>query len=184
VGESLRLIIELDQVLAAKEGDRASLEKLLEAVWPHAFRIAQSILRNETAAEDAAQEACVAVFRTISTLRSPDAFPAWFYRLVVRQAMSDYKQLPAPVPNPATIGDPTDSHALGIDVRAALDALPLGQRTTLILFHYAGLTSKEIGAVMGVPPPTVRFRLAQARRSMRKLLDRGDYTRSTREALS
>ena len=172
----MRLLIELQQVQAAKHGDRVALENVLETVWPHAFRIAKSILRDQDAAEDAAQEACATVTRTIAALRSPESFNAWFYRLVVRQAMSDLRKRQPPVQSGDSSIDPTENEAQSMDVRAALYSLPLAQRTALILFHYVGLSSREIGVVTGVPAPTVRFRLSQARRSMRKLLDDRDYS--------
>lgn len=177
------LTIPLELVHAAKAGDRASQETLLETAWPHAFRIAKSILRNDAAAEDAAQEACAAVLGSIQKLRNPAAFGAWFYRLVVRRSLADLKRLRIPASVDSAIFDPTDSHVANIDVRAALSALPVKLRTPLVLYHYAGLTSSEIGQVVGAPSPTVRFRLAQARRAMQRLLGAGDYSTLPKAAL-
>jgi RNA polymerase sigma-70 factor (ECF subfamily) len=39
----------------------------------------------------------------------------------------------------------------------------------------SGLTSSEIGAALGVPAGTVRYRLSLARRALSLVLDRYDY---------
>ncbi len=68
----------------SRAGSVDALERLLESVWPDAYRIAYSIVRDSAAAEDAAQESCAAVYRSIATLRSAGAFRVWFYRVASR----------------------------------------------------------------------------------------------------
>src|ERR1700722_1685514 len=74
-------------IQAAQRGDPADVERLLETVWPDAYRLARAIVAQAQAAEDAAQDACVLMFRNIASLRNPDAFGTWFYRIVVREAL-------------------------------------------------------------------------------------------------
>jgi len=57
-----------------------------------------------------------------------------------------------------------------LDVSRALDSLSPDLRAAVVLHYYAELTSKEIGAVLGVAAPTVRFRLMLARRRLKPLL--------------
>jgi RNA polymerase sigma-70 factor (ECF subfamily) len=61
-----------------------------------------------------------------------------------------------------------------MDVRSALFALPVRLRIPMVLHHYSDLSSKEIGHIVGAPSATIRFRLAQARRSMQRLLREND----------
>jgi DNA-directed RNA polymerase specialized sigma24 family protein len=112
-------------VRAAAAGERTSQEILLETAWPHAFRIAKSILRNDTLAEDAAQEACAKTLSSIGTVRDPNSFRAWFFRLVVRQSLSELKKPQIFADVQSRSGDPTDSYVTSLDVRAALFALPI-----------------------------------------------------------
>jgi RNA polymerase sigma-70 factor, ECF subfamily len=53
---------------------------------------------------------------------------------------------------------------------AALDALPLPQRTAFVLCEVEGLSSEEAGQVQGVPAPTVRSRVFHARKKLCELL--------------
>jgi len=72
-------------VEAARDGGPAQIERLVEAIWPDAYRLARAILGEQQGAEDAAQEACIILYRTIASLRSAAAFrvgsiASWFAR--------------------------------------------------------------------------------------------------------
>jgi len=153
----------------AISGSVEALERLLEAIWPDAYRIAYSIVRERAAAEDAAQEACAIVYRKIATLRSAAAFRVWLYRIVTREALrqpqrSAQQSFEAPQQN-------TPDRESRLDVGRALDSLSPDLRAVVILHYYAELTSKEIAAILSIPAPTVRFRLMLARGRLRPLLE-------------
>ena len=58
-------------------------------------------------------------------------------------------------------------------VAAAMAKLPEQQRVTLAMAAAGELSSAEIGAALGVPAGTVRYRLSLARRTLAEAL--GDY---------
>ncbi len=158
-------------VSGARDRNPESLEALLAAVWDDAFRIARAIVLDDSDAQDAAQDACAIVYATIPSLRSTNAFPAWFYRIVVRCATQLAKRRArgssivdhvAAVP-PA----PLDR----IDLQNAIETLPLGLRVPLILHYYADLSTADIARAMSIPSGTVRFRIMLARRRLRPLLE-------------
>lgn len=70
----------------------------------------------------------------------------------------------------ATIPDERDPDA-PIDLAAAIAELPTRQRVALALFYLDGLTSAEVGDVMGISAGAVRFHLHEARRRLRELLE-------------
>jgi RNA polymerase sigma-70 factor (ECF subfamily) len=158
---------------AARTGGRDEIELLLRTVWPDAYRLARGILGEDQPAEDAAQEACIILYRTIASLRSSAAFRTWFYRIVVREA--------AEIKRRRTRMDPaTEPRASGIDQTApidvwrALSGLSHRLREVVVLRYFEDLTSPEIASVLGIPEGTVRFRLMVARQRLRPLLD--DYS--------
>ncbi len=165
---------EASAIDAARAGDAAALEALIATAWPHAFRIALSILRHPMSAEDAAQEACASVARAIGSLRSPAAFGLWFYRVVVRESLAVERRRASHAPlesvELASASVLTDV-LVRRDVLRALGALPARQRAVVALHYYADLNSREIAAVMSVPEGTVRSLLALARRRLEALLD-------------
>ncbi len=152
----------------ARGGSVDALERLLESVWPDAYRIAYSIVRNRAAAEDAAQESCATVYRSIATLRSAGAFRVWFYRIVAREALRQTRASAAQTVEAASQVPPDRESPL--DISRALETLSPDLRAAVVLHYYADLTSREIAEVLGVAAPTVRFRLMLARRRLKPLL--------------
>lgn len=174
----MRLHVCTELIEAARNGASADVERLLEAVWPDAYRLARAIILQSQAAEDAAQEACVTVYRRIASLRSAQAFPTWFYRIVARQALKHKKAqeqlttLPADMPY-------SDDRSGVLDLWRALATLPEQLRAVIVLHYFEDLSSREIAGILHVPDPTVRFRLMNARRRLQRLL--GDNQGSTQK---
>ena len=158
-------------LVGAARTDDASLERLIEAVWPEAYRLAASILRDRSLAEDVAQEACATVARSLSSLKDARTFSSWFYRIVSNRAVSAGRKR-----RPTVTIDNADqcvSHfdsSEALDLYAAMAALPVDQRAAIVLHYYAGLNSLDIAAVLGVAAPTVRFRIMLAKRALAKAL--------------
>lgn len=174
----MRLTVPLDLIEAARRAEPEGMERLLRAFWPHAYRIARSIVHNDALAEDAAQEACAIIYRELSRLRASTAFRTWAYRIVAREAVRVAKVYVAWAdPASSELHDPDTS----IDVFRALNALSPDLRAIVVLHYYAGMSSGEIARGSGVPSPTVRFRLAQARRRLKELLG-DDVAYSSRTA--
>jgi RNA polymerase sigma-70 factor (ECF subfamily) len=160
-------------VEAARTGGRDEIELLLRTVWPDAYRLARVILGEDQPAEDAAQEACIVLYRTIASLRSSAAFRTWFYRIVVREAAEIKRRRSRTEPRAEASASAADQTA-PIDVWRALSALSHKLREVVVLRYFEDLSSPEIGSVLGIPEGTVRFRLMIARQRLRPLLD--DYS--------
>ena len=156
---------------AAAGGSTPATSDLLERVWPDAYRIAWSVLGERTAAEDAAQEACARLWASIGTLRRPDAFVGWFYRIVVNEAKRRRRTLRRTASLDATaatdVGAPPEDR---IDLVRALQALDPSLRVATVLRYYYDLNGNEIARIVGASPVTVRWRLFMARRRLRTML--------------
>lgn len=166
----MRLAISSELVERARNGEAAAIDSLLGALWPHLYRIARSILRDEALAQDAAQEACAHIYLSLPKLRNAHAFQAWFYRIISREAIRVAKRdtgFPTLELSPSTAVTDSDVH---LDVVRALGFLPLDLRVAVLLYYYAGLNSSEIGAALRIPNATVRFRLGRARRRLQEIL--------------
>jgi RNA polymerase sigma-70 factor, ECF subfamily len=64
-------------------------------------------------------------------------------------------------------------------VGEAIRRLPEQQRVALTMAAAGEMTSAEIGAALGVPAGTVRYRLSEARRALAEALDRYDCVTET-----
>ncbi len=80
------------RVIESAQSGSEALEALIAAVWPEAYRLALVILRDRGLAEDAAQEACAAIARSLTSLKSADAFPAWSYKIIVSHALASARR--------------------------------------------------------------------------------------------
>jgi RNA polymerase sigma-70 factor (ECF subfamily) len=136
------------------------------------------MLRDVDLAEDAVQQALVIAWRELPRLRDPDRFDAWLQRTLVHACYAEGRRKRAwmsairvlPVDGPAG----PDDLASMIDrdeVERGFRRLSPEQRAILVLHHYLGLGSNEIGEVLGIPPGTARSRLHYAHRAMRALLE-------------
>ncbi len=74
------------------------------------------------------------------------------------------------VSHPAPPAPPSHEVEDSLDLRQALDALSEPDREIICLTAWEGLTSSEAGAVLDLPPATVRSRLRRARIQLRQLL--------------
>jgi RNA polymerase sigma-70 factor (ECF subfamily) len=147
------------------------VDDLIRAVWPRAYRIAFSVVRNHMLAEDAAQEACAILFRSIRHLRSAEAFGVWFYRIVVRQAVAvEKRNVTVSARTPALQTCDLDRTLERIDMCTVLARLIPQQRIAIALHYYAEMNSREIAEILGIQDSSVRFHIMRAKQSLEKSL--------------
>lgn len=132
-------------------------------------------------AEDAAQEAITRGWQAWPTLRDSAAARSWLLRITVnvcrdwqRGRFGTRRRLTEPLyddeaaPLAMLGGDPGASdHANAIDLRGAIGSLGEDLRLVVVLRYYSGMDATEVGAILGIPPATVRTRLRRALRELR-----------------
>jgi RNA polymerase sigma-70 factor (ECF subfamily) len=170
--------VERDLVEQARRGDREAFAILARTRGDQLFGIARRILRDVGLAEDAVQQSLVIAWRELPRLRDPDRFDAWLQRTLVRACYAEARRKRAWMTNVRVlpIDGPAGPDALASlidrdEVERGFRRLPPEQRAILVLHHYLGLDSNEIGEVMQIPAGTARSRLHYAHRAMRALLE-------------
>jgi RNA polymerase sigma-70 factor (ECF subfamily) len=165
----------------AQSGDRDAYESLARLSAARLFQTAQRIVRDADRAEEAVQQTLVAIWRELPSLRDPDHFEAWTYRLVVRFCLVESRRARRTGVREIRIEEtqPTVSDAFAdSDLRDQLDRalgeLSPDHRAVVVLHHYAGLQLGEIAEILSVPYGTVGSRLHHATRALRAALDAGD----------
>lgn len=165
----------------AQGGDVDAYEALVHASTRRLYLTAYRIVRDADAAEDATQLALVTAWRELPSLRDPDRFEAWTYRLVVRACLTERRRRhrggirEIQVDDLALLADDTSAETdLRDQLDRALGALPDDQRVVIVLHHYVGLPLVEIADIVGAPAGTIRSRLHHAKRSMRAAIDAGE----------
>jgi RNA polymerase sigma-70 factor (ECF subfamily) len=160
-------------VLAARAGDATAFAMLVHAETPAAYRLALSIVRSPTEAEDAVQEAFLRAWRDIGSLREADLWPAWFRRLTVRSALDQTRRRPRVREVDLELAlnmpglEPSVHPADRLELIAAFDRLAPDDRAILALRFFADLEMLDAAAALGIPLGTAKSRLHRALERLR-----------------
>ncbi|MGO9802197.1 MAG: sigma-70 family RNA polymerase sigma factor [Steroidobacteraceae bacterium] len=141
----------------ARARDARAIETLTRRYAQRLYRLARSVLGEESAAEDAVQETCVAAFEELARHEPGGKFAAWLTRLALERARARRK---AAQPAARTAAAPR--HPL----EPAIDALPEVFRTVFVLRALEGISGPETALALGLHETTVRTRLYRAHRRL------------------
>ena len=165
---------------AVASGDDSALAALYDRFGRVAYGLAYRILRDQALAEDAVQEAFLAVWRSAQTYRRERAKPAtWILTLVHRRSVDlvrreDRRRAEAldeaREPATASVDEEADLRDRRAAVQAALAKLPDDQRQALELAYYGGYTQSELAERLGVPLGTIKSRMFAGLARLRELV--------------
>lgn len=141
--------------------------------------ICRRIAANDADAQDATQEALLAIVRGLGRFDGRAAFGTWAYRVATNACLDELRRRnrrPLPV---AEIADAAahgahDGHdarlADRLLVDAALQTLPEDFRAAVALRDLCDLDYAQISEVLNIPAGTVRSRIARARAALAEQL--------------
>jgi RNA polymerase sigma-70 factor (ECF subfamily) len=145
----------------------AELESLYRREYGRFVRVASAILRDESRAVDAVQDAFASAIRRHRQFRGDGPLDAWVWRMVVNAALKEK-------------GRRTHSRLAEFDLQApteeanpiaeSIARLPDRQRLVLFLRYYADLDYASIAAALQISTGTVGATLNAAHESLRRLL--------------
>lgn len=168
-------------VRAIQGGSEAAFEQLFERFASEALRTACLICGNRASGEDVVQEAFVQAYLKIDSLRKPEQFRSWFYKIMTRLAWrgSGREKRQVPVADifetveGAQAGDALMAFVRDEEAKAlyeAINKLPPKHKTVVVLYYFNGFTIKEIAHILGTLEGTVKSRLHAARTALQKEL--------------
>jgi RNA polymerase sigma-70 factor (ECF subfamily) len=175
----IEVAVDGDLVVRARAGDVEAFSALTETRLPRMYRVARLIVRDDDAAADAVQEALIAAWRDLPSLRDSARFDAWLHRLLARtcQRAATRRRSGSVIEihlSPDLVGTVPD-HQRALAVRDQLERgferLPPGQRAVVVLRHYLGLSLAETAEAMGIPIGTVESRQNRAMQALRAGFD-------------
>jgi RNA polymerase sigma factor (sigma-70 family) len=161
-------------ILAAKGGDAQAFERIMVPLQDRGYRLAQSLLHDPHAAEDAVQEACCKAWQHFDQFRYGSSAAGWFLTIVANQCRSmartrwwSVERRADPNPDRAS-HDPVPEATMVL--RDELRRLPLDQRLILHLHFCEDLPEEEIAAMLGIARGTVKSRVHRAIARLRRRL--------------
>ena len=172
-----------DEALVAlvARGDDDAFAELYDRYDRLAYGLCRRILRDDTLAQDAVQEAFLTVWRSASRFSSVRA-PArvWIMTLVHRRAVDlvrhHERRRADQLPDHEEAGGPGADETVWLRlqrerVRDALHQLPDQQRETIELAYFGGFTQSELAERLGQPLGTIKSRMFAGLARLRELLD-------------
>jgi len=185
---------EAQLIARIKSGEADCFYQLMRPYERAVFLAALSLLKNESDAEDVAQEAVLKAFKNLSRFRSEAKFSTWLIQITINEAkmklrkdrrhlydsidegtktdegdyipkdFADWREIPS---------EALEQRELRKALTAALQSLPQKYRTVLILRDIQQMSIAETARVLGISEPNVKTRLSRARLQMRDALAPG-----------
>ena len=173
-----------DEALVAlvARGDEVALADLYDRIGRVAYGVAFRVVRDERLAEDAVQEAFLAVWRTAAGFVADRAKAStWILTLVHRRAVDIVRReqrrradpLDDETAGSATTGSAEEAAWLRFErerVQEALRRLPDAQREAIELAYYGGYSQSELAEKLGQPLGTIKSRMFAGLSRLRELL--------------
>ena len=183
-----------DIVRGIAAGDRQAFALLMRRHNRPLYRTARSILRDDTEAQDALQEAYLLAFRNIGKFRGESSLSTWLTRIVVNSAIArsrkisrraevieigadpDHHKDTAEAPMDCQASEQPEQSAERAELRRIIekkiDDLPEAFRTVFMLRAVEEMSVEDVAASLGIPEATVRTRYFRAKGLLRESLAR------------
>jgi RNA polymerase sigma-70 factor, ECF subfamily len=156
---------------AARAGDQACFERLIEPHIAVGYRLAVAMLSDAGQAEDALQDATLRAWRSIGQLRSSAQVRGWFLTIVANRSRSMRKarwwsviRLPD---TRSGLPSPADATERRHDLLSALGRLRPDERAAVFLRFYEDMNSREVGEALGITATAARSRIHRALQRLR-----------------
>ena len=173
-----RVTVQPAIVERAQNGDMAAFETLVREVSGRLVGVAFRILRELPTAEDAVQQALITAWRELPSLRDPERFDAWLYRILVRTCAAEARRSGRWRPGVRDISPDARADSTAVGRVAERDELERGfrrltpdQRAVIVLRYWRDLRQEEIAETLGIPVGTVKSRLHHATTALRAALE-------------
>ena len=178
-------------MLLVKQGDTSAFTRLVDKYKQPVVNVASRMLRDQTEAEDIAQNVFVQVYKSAHRYEVSSKFSTWLFTIarnlclneIRRRSRHPAESLEAPHPEQEdqplhqfedkATASPPDSVLLGeLDqkIAQALDGLPENQRMALALCRQNELSYEEIAKVLGCSVSATKSLIHRGRETLKEKL--------------
>ena len=176
---------------AELENARQSLDSFERLALPHTndlFRMASSLLRNRTEAEDAVQECLLQAWKSFDRFEPGTNCRAWLYKIlfhVVSHHRRKWSRLwlaedPQILEDTLVAKTEVPEHLTDQEILGALGRMPQCYAEVVLLADVQEFSYKEIQTTLSIPMGTVMSRLSRGREYLRAELASMAPARATR----
>lgn len=162
-------------------GDTDSFELIMRRHNQRLFRLARSVVKDDSEAEDVVQETYVRAFASLRTFEHRAQLGTWLGKIAMNEAIGRLRRRDvAGLDVDELVEGLTMSNASTVTpeqqvsdeeirplIEAAVDALPMPFRTVFVLRAVEQLSTQEAADMLGILPDTVKTRFFRARAMLR-----------------
>ncbi|MBT3377890.1 MAG: sigma-70 family RNA polymerase sigma factor [Lentisphaerae bacterium] len=179
-----------DWIRSTEAGNAPPFDDLVTAMRRRTVALAYTRLGDYHLAQDAAQMAFIAAFRNLTNLRDTRAFGAWLRRITISQCnriARARKRHEEPIDK--ALGLSSSDHDPRVTceqsdclkwLREEVQRLPAHQQVVVELYYVVEQSTARIAATLGLPVTTVKKRLHDARRNLRRRMLKNASTETAR----
>lgn len=166
-----------------------SVESVISNYGDMIYRIAFSITKNKSDADDVFQDVFLKYIKQLNThgFKNGEHLKRWLIKVcincskdVVSSTWSKHVSIdnyddegnPLDIPSDSRINESTE---VSLDLKNALDSIPAKYRTIIYLFYFEQFSIKEVAQSMGMSSTLVRVYLTRARKLLKDKLG-GEYS--------
>lgn len=176
------------------DGDAQALNSLIIRREKWLWNVAKKVIRDESLAEEALQEALVLIWKNAHTFRGESQVSTWMYQIVSRSCIDVLRK--EQIRSHASLneleqfddigGTSSFENALvdGLAVHAAMLEIEPAQREVIQLIDLDGMSVQEASQALGIPVGTVKSRAARGRESLKIVLTKILSTNGNQSAIS
>jgi len=177
---------DIRQRLDAKQY-REAFELLMDRFQNKVFRLAFSMVRNETMAEDLTQDVLMKIWKALPGYQGDASLSTWIYTISRNTCLTEIKRRTT---RPTTsLDEPEFEDALQklpacqtsdreagaeLDIQVMLARLPEKYRRVITLFYLEQKSYEEVSAMLGIPMGTVKTFLFRAKKELLKFNRRNE----------
>ena len=165
-----------------KDGDYDAFEKLFRKYRPVYLRFIRGMVKDDNIADDIAQNIFLKVWTHRESLDETLSLPAYLYVLAKYEIYNHFRSLrirkttafsqvatSALLENPSihTPHEELSFNELNAKVTSLIESMPPKRRQIFMMSRFDDMTSKEIGAQLGISPRTVEKHIELAMKDLR-----------------
>ena len=138
------------------------------------YKVSMSMLRNEKDCEDAVQTAILTAYEKLNTLKNEEYFKTWIVRILINTCnkhLNSRKKI-VDIKDYQNTTQTSNFSPEELEVRLAVEKLPLKIRQVVVLYYTEGFSVKDIKDILKIPEGTVKSRLSKGRELLKIELDK------------
>jgi RNA polymerase sigma-70 factor, ECF subfamily len=179
-------LIEQALIEECRKGDFRNFRKVVASASPFAFSVAFRMVGDEDIAKDIVQETMVTIWEKIGTIKSPEAFKTWLYRITYNKCCDCLrkKKVNAEVRTDEKgwklISDTVfsehnselENKEMAMIIKTLTEKLSPKQKAVFVLCDLEDLSHEEISEITGMSRRNLKANLHFARKRIGEMIER------------